>query len=84
MIHQTVITSIGFAFNNPSLLSATVVSAVVILFWAIAIWASMRALRRELPNPLKLILIGLVALLLLVSPVVLYVLVTTFILIDFK
>ncbi len=71
-------------FNNPSLPSALVVSAFVILLWTTLFVVSVRGIRRDPKPPLKFVLIGVASLLVLAAPFLIYLLVTIFVLIDFK
>jgi hypothetical protein len=71
-------------FNNPTVPSALAVSGLVILLWTTLFWVTVRAIKRDPKRPFKLILIGLASLLVLASPIVLYLVVTIFALIDFK
>lgn len=71
-------------FNNPSVPSALALSAFVILLWTTLFWTTVRAIKCDPERRVKLILIGLASLLIVAAPLLLYLLVTTFVLIDFK
>lgn len=64
--------------------SALAVSGLVILMWTTLFWITVRAIKRDPKWPFKLVLIGFASLLILASPLVLYLVITIFALIDFK
>ena len=71
-------------FNNPSVPSALAVSALVVVLWTTFFWVIVRGMKRDPRRPLKLVLIGLASLLVVAAPLLLYLLVTLFVLTDFK
>jgi hypothetical protein len=71
-------------FNNPSVPSALAVSGLLILFWITLFWATVKAIKRDPKRPFKLVLTGLASLLVVAVPLLLYLVVTMFVLIDFK
>jgi predicted membrane channel-forming protein YqfA (hemolysin III family) len=70
--------------NNPSIPVAAAMSGLIVLVWTIALAGSIRSLKKDPPRPVRLLLIIFVALLILTAPVWLYLIVTLFVLTDFK
>jgi len=75
---------LAFGLNNPSIPVAAAMSGLIVLVWLVALAGSIRRLKKEPPQPVKLLLIIFVALLIITVPVWLYLIVTLFVLTDFK
>jgi hypothetical protein len=71
-------------FNNPTVPSVVAVSGLVVVLWLTLFGASVGALKRDPKRPLKLLQIGFVSLLVCAVPLLLYLIVTMFVLTDFK
>jgi hypothetical protein len=73
-----------FALNNPSIPMAAAMSGLIVLVWLVAVVGSIRGLKKEPPQPIKVLLIIFIALLILTVPGWLYLIVTLFVLTNFK
>jgi len=71
-------------FNNPTHPSALAVACILVLFWSTLFLLTVKAIKRDPKLRSKLILVGLASLLVVAAPVLLYVIVTVFVLIDVK
>ena len=70
--------------NNPTIPMAILISGCLVLVWLAAFVASWALLKRDPAKPLRIFLISFITLLIVIAPILLYVVVTLFVLTDFK